>query len=115
MISPLAKLRELFDRGKIHFSLIFDFDVLPNIASARARRAGGSSSAQSFLKRLLGDEKMVCSPAWSFSPPGAVIANGDTAGRFANDPPPPLSWFRLATLSHAGVLTTALRGVKKTR
>jgi hypothetical protein len=31
----------------------------------------------------------------------------------ANDPPPPLWWFRLAVLSHAGVLTTALRGIKK--
>jgi len=31
----------------------------------------------------------------------------------ANDPPPPLWWFRLAVLSHAGVLTTALKGIRK--
>ena len=47
----------------------------------------------------------------------APIAFPSSGGRIRSPliyPAPPLSWYRLAILSHAGVLTTALRGVQKT-
>jgi hypothetical protein len=92
------------------FSLIFGFEICQH-RLGQGRKAAGALGTK-FLKRLLGDEKWLQSRLELFS---ACAVIGMVALRpAANDPEPALSWFRLAVLTHAGVLTTALRGLQKT-
>jgi hypothetical protein len=92
------------------FSLVFGFELCQHRLSKGEKAAAVLGTK--FLKRLFGDKEWLQSRLELFS--ACAVIGMVTLRQAANDPPPPLSWFRLAVLSHAGVLTTALRGIKKT-
>ena len=91
------------------FSLLFGFEVCQHRFSQGEKAAAALGTK--FLKRLLGDDEWLQSRLELFS--ACAVIGFVTARPVANDPPLPLWWFRLAVLSHAGVLTSALRGIKR--
>ncbi|WP_316176009.1 hypothetical protein [Bradyrhizobium sp. SZCCHNRI1073] len=106
---PITQIAQLIS-SEDPFSLLFGFELCQDRFKRGDRAALALGSR--FLKRLLGDEKWLHSRLEIFS---ACAVIGTVSFRpEVNDPAPPLSWYRLAVLSHAGVLTDALRGMKKT-
>ena len=105
---PLSQIAELLT-AEDPFSLVFGFDVCQYRLSKGEKAAAVLGTK--FLKCLLGDEKRLQSRLELFC--ACAVIGTVTLRQVVNDPSPPLSWFRLAILSHAGVLTTALRGIKK--
>jgi hypothetical protein len=91
------------------FSLLFGFEVCQHRLS-RGEKAAAALGTK-FLKRLLGHKDWLQSRLELFS--ACAVIGFVTLRPAANDPPLPLWWFRLAVLSHASVLTSALRGIKK--
>jgi hypothetical protein len=91
------------------FTLVFGFEL------CRHRLAKGEKAANAlgtkFLERLFGDEKWLQSRLEIFS--ACAVMTTVSLRPSANAPAPPLAWYRLAALAHAGVLTSALRGVRK--
>ncbi|WKA27961.1 HTH domain-containing protein [Bradyrhizobium roseum] len=105
-LSEIAKLTTAADP----FSLMFGFEVCQDRFSNGEKAA--AKLGTTFLKKLLADEKWLQSRLEVFS--ACAVIGTVTLRPVANEPSPPLSWYRMAVLSHAGVLTTALAGLTKT-
>jgi hypothetical protein len=105
---PLRQLAELLT-AEDPFSLVFGFEVCQH-RLGKGQKAAAALGTK-FLRRLLGDEKWLQSRLELFS--ACAVIGAVTLRPAADELPPPLSWFRLAIFAHAGVLTTALRGIKK--
>jgi hypothetical protein len=106
---PLKEIAKL-STAEDPFSLIVAFEVSQHRLSKGDK--GAAALGAKLLKRLLGDEKWMQSRLELFS--ACAVVGTVTLRPAANDPAFPLSWYRLAVLSHAGVVTTALRGIQKT-
>lgn len=105
---PLAEIERLIS-CEDPFSLLFGLELCQD----RVKRGEKAALALGtrFLKRLLGDADWLQRVLEIYSA-CAVIASVSFRPE-VNDPAPPLYWYRLAILTHAGVLTDALRGIKK--
>jgi hypothetical protein len=101
----LAKLLELNDP----FALVFGFEV------CRFKLSQGDKAAVAegtkFLETLFADKSVLKSRCELFS--ACAIISTVAIRPIANAAKAPLDWFRLAALSHAGVLTDALRHIRK--
>jgi hypothetical protein len=97
--SQIAELRDAFDP----FSLLFDFELC-------TARIGEDKSyaplATNFLKALFDDDELLRHRCQVFT--ACSILATVNLRRIFTEPVVPLYWFRLAALTHAGLLTEAL-------
>ncbi|MBI1308959.1 MAG: hypothetical protein GC129_03730 [Proteobacteria bacterium] len=90
------------------FSLLFGFQIAAQRVSANKRYV---ALGVRFLDELFKDQERLESRCTLFS--ACAVAAVVKARALFNEQETPLHWFRLAALTHAGVLTDALRDMRK--
>ena len=106
---PLKEFEGLLDASD-PFSLLFGFEVC--MARVAQGATGAAQAGKRFLEKIFGDEAWLQQRCELFAA-CAVISMVQLRSAL-KDRPVPLYWFRLAALTHAGVLANALSGMSKT-
>ncbi|MEZ2142262.1 hypothetical protein AAE026_08140 [Bradyrhizobium sp. DN5] len=106
---PLKEVEMLLEAGD-PFSLIFGFELCA--IKVAAGESGAAQLGLRFLERIFGDKDWLRQRCELFA--ACAVVSIVRLRRIIKDRSAPLHWFRLASLTHAGVLTNALGGMSRT-
>ncbi|MCK1658602.1 hypothetical protein [Bradyrhizobium sp. 151] len=106
---PLKEIEALLDAND-PFSLIFGLEVCA--IKVAAGETGAAQLGARFLERIFGDKARLRQRCELFA--ACTVVSMVRLRTIVKDRSVPLHWFRLAALTHAGVLTNALGGMSQT-